>query len=168
MYHLNERLFQARVPAGSYLIGRPLAESTLLEKICNQRVGSRTQQWKDPGAGLGLRTAEGRHLAARGPAAYLMHRSRPDLVKPGRGAGQRDLAPELALGIFGLVVLVAATGLFFVGEVMLAGANVVTTEQVYRVIEWRSDFFRVGLPLTVILFIVVMLILPVFWPLTGG
>jgi di/tricarboxylate transporter len=29
-----------------------------------------------------------------------------------------------------------------------------------------NDFFRVGLPLTVILFIVVLLILPVFWPLT--
>jgi len=29
------------------------------------------------------------------------------------------------------------------------------------------DFFRVGLPLTVLLFIVVLLILPIFWPLTG-
>ena len=30
------------------------------------------------------------------------------------------------------------------------------------------DFFRVGLPLTVLLFIVVLLILPIFWPLSGG
>ena len=30
------------------------------------------------------------------------------------------------------------------------------------------DFFKVGLPLTVLLFIVVLVILPIFWPLTGG
>jgi di/tricarboxylate transporter len=30
------------------------------------------------------------------------------------------------------------------------------------------DFFKVGLPLTVLLFIVVLVTLPIFWPLTGG
>jgi len=30
------------------------------------------------------------------------------------------------------------------------------------------DFFKVGLPLTILLFIVVILLLPVFWPLTSG
>ena len=28
------------------------------------------------------------------------------------------------------------------------------------------DYFRVGLPLTILVFLVVMLLLPVFWPLT--
>jgi di/tricarboxylate transporter len=32
LYNLGERLFRIRVPAGSYLIGRPLAESTFREK----------------------------------------------------------------------------------------------------------------------------------------
>ena len=32
MYHLSERLFRARIPAGSYLINKKLAESTLREK----------------------------------------------------------------------------------------------------------------------------------------
>jgi di/tricarboxylate transporter len=32
LYHLGERLFRARVPAGSYLIDRPLAQSTFREK----------------------------------------------------------------------------------------------------------------------------------------
>jgi len=31
IYHLGKRLFRARVPAGSYLVGRPLSESTLRE-----------------------------------------------------------------------------------------------------------------------------------------
>ncbi len=30
------------------------------------------------------------------------------------------------------------------------------------------DFFKVGLPLTVLLFVIVLLLLPVFWPFTGG
>lgn len=32
MYHLGERLFRARIPTGSYLIGKDLADSTLREK----------------------------------------------------------------------------------------------------------------------------------------
>jgi di/tricarboxylate transporter len=31
-----------------------------------------------------------------------------------------------------------------------------------------KDFFRVGLPLTILLIIVILLVLPVFWPFTGG
>jgi len=30
------------------------------------------------------------------------------------------------------------------------------------------DFFKVGLPLTVLLFVIVLVLLPVFWPFTGG
>lgn len=57
----------------------------------------------------------------------------------------------LALAIFGLTILVAALGPFSVGEVMLAGAllmviaNVLTMEQVYRVIDWRIIFLVAGM-----------------------
>ncbi len=32
IYHLDERLFRARIPAGSFLVGRPLAQSSLRER----------------------------------------------------------------------------------------------------------------------------------------
>lgn len=57
----------------------------------------------------------------------------------------------LAAGIFLLAVIVAATGIFSVGEVMLAGAlllvilNVITMEQVYRVVDWRIVFLVAGM-----------------------
>ena len=31
-----------------------------------------------------------------------------------------------------------------------------------------KDFFKVGLPLTVLLFFVILIVLPIFWPLTSG
>jgi di/tricarboxylate transporter len=31
-----------------------------------------------------------------------------------------------------------------------------------------KDYFKVGLPLTIILFIVVLTVLPIFWPLIAG
>jgi di/tricarboxylate transporter len=31
-----------------------------------------------------------------------------------------------------------------------------------------KDFFKVGLPLTVLLFVVMIIVLPIFWPFTGG
>jgi di/tricarboxylate transporter len=384
MYHLDERLFRARVPAGSYLIGRPLAESTLREKYALNVVAvernngkilapapdfvlqqgdvmlleGRLEEFRridvepyleilpmpryleadlesasvvvvegvlKPRSQLIGRTLRETHfrekygmtvlavwngervirtglqdlkltfgdaLLMQGPRSRMpVLRSDPDLILLSQEEEQvKQISGKswLALGIFALAVLVAATGLFSVGEVMLAGAlalvvaNVVTMEQVYRVIEWRivflvagmlplglamtktgattlfadaliavvrpfgpmalllgllmltvllsqaikgaavsaviapiaiqaaqqmgvdpramamgvalatsmafvtplghpvnilmmgpggyrfSDFFRVGLPMTVILFIVVMLILPVFWPLTAG
>lgn len=39
LYHLQDRLFRARIPAGSYLIGRPLSESTFREIYNLQVVG---------------------------------------------------------------------------------------------------------------------------------
>lgn len=57
----------------------------------------------------------------------------------------------LAIGIFILTVVIAATGIFSVGEVMLAGAlllvilNVITMEQVYRVVDWRIVFLVAGM-----------------------
>jgi di/tricarboxylate transporter len=61
---------------------------------------------------------------------------------------------QLALFIFALTIITAASGQFSVGEVMLTGAllmviaGVVTMEQVYRAIEWRIIFLVAGvLPL---------------------
>jgi di/tricarboxylate transporter len=57
----------------------------------------------------------------------------------------------LALTIFGLTIMVAASGRFSVSEVMLTGAlamviaNIVTMEQVYRAIEWRIVFLVAGM-----------------------
>ena len=57
----------------------------------------------------------------------------------------------LAIVIFLATVVVAATGIFSVGEVMLAGAlllvilNVISMEQVYRVVEWRIVFLVAGM-----------------------
>jgi di/tricarboxylate transporter len=57
----------------------------------------------------------------------------------------------IAIGIFILTVAIAATGIFSVGEVMLAGAlllvilNVITMEQVYRVVDWRIVFLVAGM-----------------------
>ena len=57
----------------------------------------------------------------------------------------------LAISIFILTVVIAATGIFSVGEVMLAGAlllvilNVITMDQVYRVVDWRIVFLVAGM-----------------------
>ncbi len=57
----------------------------------------------------------------------------------------------LVLSIFILTVIIAATGIFSVGEVMLTGAlllvilNVITMEQVYRVVDWRIVFLIAGM-----------------------
>jgi len=57
----------------------------------------------------------------------------------------------LALGIFGLTILIAAMGWFSVSEVMLTGAlvmvitNVVTMDQVYRAVEWKIIFLVAGM-----------------------
>jgi di/tricarboxylate transporter len=57
----------------------------------------------------------------------------------------------LAVTIFALTILVAASGVFSVAEVMLAGAlimvitNVLSMEQAYRVIEWRIIFLVAGM-----------------------
>ncbi len=57
----------------------------------------------------------------------------------------------LALGIFAITIALAASGIFSVGEVMLAGAllmvimNVLTMEQAYRVIDWRIIFLVAGM-----------------------
>jgi di/tricarboxylate transporter len=247
MYHLDERLFRARVPAGSYLIGRPLAQSTLREKyalnvVAVERDGrkilapapdfalqqgdimlleGRLEEFRQldvepyleilpmpryletdlesalvvvvegvlkPRSQLIGRTLRETHfrekygmtvlavwngervirtglqdlkltfgdaLLMQGARSRLpVLRSDPDLIllsKEEEPVKEISGKSWLALGIFALAVLVAATGLFSVGEVMLAGAlalvvaNVVTMEQVYRVIEWRIVFLVAGM-----------------------
>lgn len=71
-----------------------------------------------------------------------------DQKEMARGSSRK--AP-LALAIFVLSVLVAALGIFSVGEVLLAGAllmvilNVFTMEQAYQIIEWRIVFLVAGM-----------------------
>lgn len=247
MYHLDERLFRARVPSGSYLIGRPLVESTLREKyalnvVAVERNGvkilapppdfvlqkgdvmlleGRLEEFRridvepyleilpipryleadlesasvvvvegvlKPRSQLIGRTLRETHfrekygmtvlavwngervirtglqdlkltfgdaLLMQGARSRLpVLRTDPDLILLSQEEEQvKEISRKswLALGIFGLAVLVAATGLFSVGEVMLAGAlalvvaNVVTMDQVYRVIEWRIVFLVAGM-----------------------
>jgi di/tricarboxylate transporter len=247
MYHLDERLFRARVPSGSYLIGRPLVESTLREKyalnvVTVERNGvkilapppdfvlqkgdvmlleGRLEEFRridvepyleilpipryleadlesasvvvvegvlKPRSQLIGRTLRETHfrekygmtvlavwngervirtglqdlkltfgdaLLMQGARSRLpVLRTDPDLILLSQEEEQvKEISRKswLALGIFGLAVLVAATGLFSVGEVMLAGAlalvvaNVVTMDQVYRVIEWRIVFLVAGM-----------------------
>jgi di/tricarboxylate transporter len=247
MYHLDERLFRARVPSGSYLIGRPLVESTLREKyalnvVAVERNGvkilapppdfvlqkgdvmlleGRLEEFRridvepyleilpipryleadlesasvvvvegvlKPRSQLIGRTLRETHfrekygmtvlavwngervirtglqdlkltfgdaLLMQGARSRLpVLRTDPDLILLSQEEEQvKGISRKswLALGIFGLAVLVAATGLFSVGEVMLAGAlalvvaNVVTMDQVYRVIEWRIVFLVAGM-----------------------
>jgi len=102
-----------------------------------------------------LKLSFGDALLLQGPRSRVpVLRSDPDLIVLTREeAPVREFSRKswLALGIFGLAVLIAATGRFSVGEVMLAGAltmviaNVVTMEQVYRVIEWRIVFLVAGM-----------------------
>jgi di/tricarboxylate transporter len=102
-----------------------------------------------------LKLSFGDALLLQGPRSRVpVLRADPDLIVLTREeAPAREFSSKswLALGIFGLAVFIAATGRFSVGEVMLAGAltiviaNVVTMEQVYRVIEWRIVFLVAGM-----------------------
>ena len=48
IYRLGERLFRARVPAGSYLIGRPVADSMPARDLQDQPGGGRARRPADP------------------------------------------------------------------------------------------------------------------------
>lgn len=139
----------------SQLVGRTLKESQFRERygmtilaIWNGERVFRT--------GLADRQLQfGDALLLQGPRERLaMLRLDADLI-----VLSREEEPErrvsgkggLAVAIFGLTVLAAASGRFAVGEVMLAGAllmviaNVVTMEQAYRVIEWKIIFLVAGM-----------------------
>jgi di/tricarboxylate transporter len=102
-----------------------------------------------------LKLTFGDALLLQGPRSRVpVLRSDPDLIILSReDVPVREFSRKswLALAIFALTILIAALGPFSVGEVMLAGAltmviaNVVTMEQVYRVIEWRIIFLIAGM-----------------------
>jgi di/tricarboxylate transporter len=148
-------IFEVVLSPRSQLIGRTFKESHFREKygmtvlaVWNGERVIRT--------GLAdRRLTFGDALLLQGPRERLHSlRLDPDLIVL---SSEEDKSREvsnkgwLAVAIFGLTILVAALGPFSVGEVMLAGAlvmviaNVVTMEQVYRVIEWRVIFLVAGM-----------------------
>jgi di/tricarboxylate transporter len=148
-------ILEAVLSPRSQLIGRTLKESRFREKygmsvlaVWNGERVIRT--------GLAeLKLSFGDALLLQGPRDRMtMLRSDPDLIvlsSEEPPVSQFSNKAGLALGIFALTILVAAIGPFSVGEVMLAGAlvmvitNVVTMEQVYRVIDWRIIFLVAGM-----------------------
>lgn len=249
MYSLGERLFRARVPDGSYLIGKELEDSTLREKyqlnvvavernegkvlapapdfvlqegdvmLLEGRLDEFRQQDVEPyleilppkayaekdlesvsikvievvlaprsqligktltethfrekygmtvlavwngerviRTGLAdLRLSYGDALLVQGPSSQIpVLRLDPDLIVLSNEKFEEEekrvsSKAWLALAVFALCVIIAATGIFAVSEVMLAGAlilvitNVMTMEQVYRVVDWRIVFLVAGM-----------------------
>ena len=112
VYRLEERLFRARVPAGSYLIDRPLAESTPARAVPPQRGGGGARRPGDPvaaarrcelragrrpplrGRPRGLQAARRRALPGD-PAAAGLARDRPAVVET--VVVEAVLAPRSAL-----------------------------------------------------------------------
>jgi di/tricarboxylate transporter len=139
----------------SQLIGHTLTESHFREKY-NLTVLAVWNGERVIRTGLSdLRLSFGDALLLQGPRDRLpMLRLDDDLIVLSREEEPvREISAKswLALAIFGLTVLVAALGWFSVGEVMLAGAlllviaNVLTMEQVYRVIDWKIVFLVAGM-----------------------
>lgn len=102
-----------------------------------------------------LKLAFGDALLLQGPREKLaVLRLDPDLiVLSSEEDAPRDVSNKAWLAglIFLITIIVAALGRFSVSEVMLTGAlvmvlvNVVTMEQVYRVVEWRIIFLVAGM-----------------------
>lgn len=148
-------IVEAVLSPRSQLIGQTLTESQFREKygmtvlaIWN---GERVIQ-----AGLSEQQLSfGDALLLQGPRDRLPSlRSSPDLIVLSREEDRVQQMTNkgwLALVIFGLTVLIAALAPVSVSEVMLAGAlllvitNVVTMEQVYRVVDWRIIFLVAGM-----------------------
>lgn len=144
----------------SRLIGHTLREAHFREKF-GMTVLAVWNGERVIRTGLGdLRLQFGDALLLQGPRDRIpsLHISSDVIVlgekeKKYRKVGRKS---ALALAIFGLTLGVAILGPFPVGEVMLAGAllmvilNVLTMEEVYRVIDWRIVFLVAGmLPLGV-------------------
>jgi len=148
-------IIEAVLSPRSQFTGKTLAELHFRERfgmmvlaIWNGERAVRTQL-------ANLRLAFGDALLLQGSREklHLLH-SNPDLIVLSADEDKlQDVSGKgwLALGIFGLTIIVAALGWFSVGEVMLAGAlvmvitNVVTMEQVYRAVEWRIIFLVAGM-----------------------
>ncbi|HEX8684475.1 MAG TPA: SLC13 family permease [Ardenticatenaceae bacterium] len=94
-------------------------------------------------------------LLLQGPRGGLTAlRDEPDLIILGDGEPEAALVPEknrLALAIMAVAVLVAAIAPGSVGEVMLGGAllmilaGVLTMDNAYQAIEWKSVFLVAGM-----------------------
>jgi di/tricarboxylate transporter len=94
-------------------------------------------------------------LLLQGPRERLrILRAEPDLIILSNGKEKTKLVPGkswLALAIMGLVLLVAAISPTVVGEIMLGGAlamvlvGVLTMDQAYLSIEWKSVFLVAGM-----------------------
>lgn len=101
-----------------------------------------------------FRLAFGHALLLQGPRDRIPSlRLDPELIVLGDDEHVEKVSNKawLALAIFGLTVVTAATGWFSVGEVMLCGAlimvitNILTMEQAYREIDWRIVFLVAGM-----------------------
>jgi di/tricarboxylate transporter len=102
-----------------------------------------------------LRLEFGDALLLQGPRSRLpqLHNDSDIILLSGEADQVKEVSKKgwLAVAIFGITILIAATGKFSVGEVMLAGAlamiisNVLTMEQAYRVIEWKVIFLVGGM-----------------------
>ncbi len=148
-------ILEAALTPRSQLIGYTLKETHFREKfgmlVLAVWNGQRTIR-----TGLSdLKLSYGDALLLQGPRDRLpMLRSSNELIV--LSAEENPLKKStkkapLALGIFAITIALAASGIFSVGEVMLAGAllmvilNVMTMEQAYRVIDWRIIFLVAGM-----------------------
>jgi di/tricarboxylate transporter len=148
-------ILEAALTPRSQLIGYTLKETHFREKfgmlVLAVWNGQRTIR-----TGLSdLKLSYGDALLLQGPRERLpMLRSSNELIV--LSAEENPLKKStkkapLALGIFAITIALAASGIFSVGEVMLAGAllmvilNVMTMEQAYRVIDWRIIFLVAGM-----------------------
>jgi di/tricarboxylate transporter len=148
-------ILEAALTPRSQLLGYTLKETNFREKfgmlVLAVWNGQRTIR-----TGLSdLKLSYGDALLLQGPRDRLhMLRASSDLIvlsaedNPLKKSTKK--AP-LALIIFALTIALAASGIFSVGEVMLAGAlvmvilKVLTMEQAYRVIDWRIIFLVAGM-----------------------
>lgn len=147
-------LTEVVVPPRSSAVGRTLAELEL-----RSRYGITVLAlWRE---GRVIRTDVGRTPLAIGDALLVVNLpNRIEALTRGAdfvGVGGRLAAPSrperapLALGIFGLVVVLALSGALPIGEVVLTGAllmvltGCVGMEQAYRAVEWHVIFLVAGL-----------------------
>lgn len=148
-------IIEAVLSPRSQLIGKTVKEARFREKfgmlvlaVWNGERVIRTRL-------TDLKLAFGDALLLQGPRKKIsLLRQDPNLIVLSRDDDIIQKVSKkgwLALTIFGLTILVAASGRISVSEVMLTGAlamviaNIVTMEQVYRAIEWRIVFLVAGM-----------------------
>jgi di/tricarboxylate transporter len=139
----------------SRLIGQTLRQANFREKY-GMTVLALWRGDRQVRTGLTDRPLQfGDALLLQGPRERLrVLRAEPDLIFLGNGKEETKWAPgksRRALAIMGLALLVAAINPTIVGEVMLGGAlamvlvGVLTMDQAYQSIEWKSVFLVAGM-----------------------